>query len=225
MRRLIFLILGILELLSAGVLVYFAWLVPGRHEVEDAAARAERVTRHSGAQIQRLRDQFRLLHDRRPQMQALALRLQSEMRVVNDQLKTQRIDYDTVRVLRDALGDAANGLDGLSDTLDPKGLKQFGEGMKVAADFLENQVGPAAAKAADDLDKTTGSLREDAKRLSTLLRTAPPDLKAARDIHDSLRNFDQGLERMQVMLKAERLDTMREGFKGLEQSLNTGAEQ
>ncbi len=225
MRRLIFLILGILELLSAGVLVYFAWLVPGRHEVEDAAARAERVTRHSGAQIQRLRDQFRLLHDRRPQMQALALRLQSEMRVVNDQLKTQRIDYDTVRVLRDALGDAANGLDGLSETLDPKGLKQFGEGMKVAADFLENQVGPAAAKAADDLDKTTGSLREDAKRLSTLLRTAPPDLKAARDIHDSLRNFDQGLERMQVMLKAERLDTMREGFKGLEQSLNTGAEQ
>jgi methyl-accepting chemotaxis protein len=97
--------------------------------------------------------------------------------------------------------------------------------MKAAADFLEKQVGPAAAKAADDLEKTTGSLRDDAQRLSTLLRTAPPDFKAARDIHDGLRTFDQGLERMHQLLKAERLDTMREGFKGLEQSLNTGAEQ
>lgn len=225
MRRLIFLVLGALELLSAVVLVYFAWLVPGRREVEDAAAKAERVTHHSGTQVQRLRDQLHLLHERRPQMQALALRLQSEMRVVNDHLKTQKIDYETVQALRDALGDAANGLDGLSETLDPKGLKQFGAGMKAAADFLEKQVGPAAAKAAADLDKTAGSLRDDAKRLSTLLRTAPPDLKAARDIYDGLRNFDQGLERMQQMLKAERLDTMREGFKGLEQSLNTGAEQ
>jgi uncharacterized phage infection (PIP) family protein YhgE len=225
MRRLIFLLLGVLELLSAVVLVYFAWLVPSRREVEETAARAERVTRHSGAQVQRLRDQFHLLHERRPQMQALALRLQSDISVVNDHLKTQRLDYDTIRALSDALGDAANGLDGLSETLDPKGLKQFGEGMKAAADFLEHQVGPAAAKAADDLDKSTGSLRKDAKRLSTLLRTAPPDLKAARDIHDGLGNFDQGLERMQQLLRTERLDTMREGFKGLEHSLNTGAEQ
>lgn len=225
MRRLVFLILGALELLSAGVLVYFAWLVPGRREVEEAADRAERVTRHTGAQVQRLRDQFRLLHERRPQMQALALRLQSEMRVVNEHLKTQKIDYDTIRALSDALEDAADGLDGLSDTLDPKGLKQFGAGMEAAADFLERQVGPAAALAADDLDKTTGALRADAKRLSMLLRTAPPDLKAARDIHDGLRIFDQGLERMQQLLKIERLDTMREGFTGLEKSLNTGAEQ
>jgi methyl-accepting chemotaxis protein len=225
MRRFIFLVLGGLELLSAVVLAYFAWLVPSRREVEETAARAERVTRHSGEQVQRLRDQFRLLHERRPQMQALALRLQTEMRVVNDHLKTQQIDYDTVKTLRDALGDAANGLDGLPQTLDPKGLKQFGEGMKAAADFLENQVGPTAAKAADDLDQTTDSLREDAKRLSSLLRTAPLDLKAARAIHDSLRNFDQGLERMHELLKIERINTMREGFKGLEQSLNTGAEQ
>jgi ABC-type transporter Mla subunit MlaD len=225
MRRFVFLVLGGLELLSAVVLVYFAWLVPGRGEVEDAAVRAERVTRHSGEQVQRLRDQFHLLSERRPQMQTLARRLQSEMRIVNDHLKTQQVDYETVKALRDALGDAANGLDGLSETLDPKDLKQFSAGMKAAADFLENQVGPAAAQAADDLDKTTGSLRDDAKRLSALLRAAPPDLKTARDIHDGLGTFDQGLERMQDLLKIERIDIMREGFKGLEQSLNTGAEQ
>lgn len=225
MRRFVFLTMGGLELLSATVLVYFAWLVPSRGEVEETAGRADRVTLHTGEQVARLRDQFRLLRERRPQMQALALRLQAEMRVINDHLKTQQIDYSTVQTLSDALGDAASGLDGLSETLDPRGMEQFGKGMKAAADFLEKQVGPAAAKAADDLDRTTKTLRGDATRLGTLLLTVPPDLKAARDIHDSLLNFDQGLERMQQLLTVERIDTMHEGFKGLEQSLDTGAEQ
>ncbi len=64
-------------------------------------------------------------------------------------------------------------MDGLSGTLDPNGMEQFGQGLKTAADYLENQVGPAADKAADDLDKTTKDLRADAKRLSTLLRRHP----------------------------------------------------
>ncbi len=170
MRRIIFLLLGGLELLSAAVLVYFAWLVPGRREVEDTVGRADRVTRNTGVQVAGMRDRFRLLRERRPQMRDLALRLQAEMRVVNDQLKTQKIDYDTVKTLSDALGDAAGGLDSLSSTLDPKGMEQFGRGLKAAADFLENQVGPAAAKAADDLDKTTDALRRDAKQLSAVLR-------------------------------------------------------
>jgi hypothetical protein len=225
MRRLVFLLLGILELLSGILLVCFAWQVPGNHEVEETAVRAERITRNSGAQVQRLRDQFRLFRERRPQMQALAIRLQKEMKVVNEHLKTQQLDYSTVKILSDALGDAANGLDGLSSSLDPKSMQQFGQGLKAAADFLEEQVGPAAGKAADDLDKTTENLRNDAKRLSAVLRAAPPDLKAAREIHDSLAKFDQGLERMKVLLKVQRIDTMRDGFKGLEQSLNTGAEQ
>lgn len=225
MRRIVFFVLGVLELLSAAVLVYFAWLVPGQREVEETAVRTERFAQNTGVQVSRLRDQFRLLRERRPQMQALALRLQSEMRVINDHLKTQQIDYDTVKILRDSLGDAASGLDSLSDTLDPKGMEQFNRGMKAAADYLENQIGPVAGKAADELDKTAASLEGDAKRLSAWLRSAPPDLKAARDIHDSLGKFDQGLERMHELLKVERIDTLREGFKGLEQSLNTGAEQ
>jgi DNA repair ATPase RecN len=225
MRRIVFLSLGLLELLSGVVLVYFAWQLPGRNEVEDTAGRAERVTRHTGVQVQRLREQLHALSARRPQMHELAVRLQEEMRVVNEQLKTQQIDYNTVRTLSDALGDAADGLDGLSDTMDPKGMMQFGQGLKAAADFLENQVGPAANQAANDLDKTTADLRADAKRLSSLLRAAPLDLKAARDIHDGLAKFDQGLERMNGLLKVDRITTMREGFKGLEESLNTGAQQ
>src|SRR5262245_18454648 len=99
MRRIVFLSLGGLERLSTAVLVYFAWFVPGRRDVEETAGRAERVTRQTSVQVQRLRDQFRLLRERRPQMQALALRLQTEMRVINDHFKTQTIDYRTVQTL------------------------------------------------------------------------------------------------------------------------------
>lgn len=225
MRRIIFLVLGSLELLSAALLLYFAWLVPGRREVDDAMSRADRVTHGTGVQVQRLRDQFRMLRERRPQMRQLALRLQAEMRVINDQLKTQTIDYATVKTLSDSLGDAASGLDGLSDTLDPKGMEQFSRGLQATADFLEKQVGPAAGCAADDLDKTGKALRDDAKRLSALLRVAPTDLKAAREIYVSLEKFDLGLERIHDLLKVERVNAMRDGFTGLEQSLNSGAEQ
>jgi len=225
MRRAIFLALGVLELLSAAVLVYFAWQLPGSREVEETTGRAERVTKETGQQVRRLRDQFRILRERRPQLQQLARRLQEEMRVINDQMKTQQIDYQTVHTLSDALGDAADGLDSLSGTLDPDGMRQFGQGLKATADFLENQVGPAANKAADDLEKTAADLRSDARTLSVLLRTAPPNLQAAREIHDSLAQFDQGLERMDQLLKVERIATMREGFKGLEESLKIGAEQ
>jgi chromosome segregation ATPase len=225
MRRIVFLLLGVLELISAAVLAHFAWQLPGPRQIEDTMGRAERVTQQTGTQVQRLRDQLRLLRERRPQMQGLAERLQTEMRFVNDELKTQKIDYATVKTLSDSLGDAASGLEGLSDTMDPKGMEQFAQGMKAAADFLEKQVGPSASRAADDLDKTTEVLRDDAKRLSALLRAAPPDLKAAREIHDSLSKFDEGLGRMKDLFEVERIKTMRDGFKGLEQSLNTGAEQ
>ncbi len=104
-------------------------------------------------------------------------------------------------------------------------MRQFAQGLKATADFLENQVGPAANKAADDLEKTAADLRADARTLSVLLRTAPPNLQAAREIHDSLAQFDQGLQRMDQILKVERLATMHDGFKGLEESLNIGAEQ
>jgi DNA repair exonuclease SbcCD ATPase subunit len=58
-----------------------------------------------------------------------------------------------------------------------------------------------------------------------LLRQAPPDLNAAKEIHDGLARFSDGLDQMNRRLKPQRLDTMREGFRGLESSLTAGAEQ
>jgi uncharacterized phage infection (PIP) family protein YhgE len=97
--------------------------------------------------------------------------------------------------------------------------------LETTADFLDDKIAPAAEKAADDLDKTTASLEADARGLATLLRQAPPDLNAAKEVHDGLVRFSDGLEQMNRRLKPQRLDTMREGFRGLESSLSAGAEQ
>jgi DNA repair exonuclease SbcCD ATPase subunit len=119
----------------------------------------------------------------------------------------------------------ATGLDGFGEALDGENLGKVAVGFGATASYLDEQVAPAAGKAADRLDASTAALRDDAKKLSALLRQAPPDLKATREIHDSLERFGEGLEKMQDMLKGQRLATMREGFKGLEGSLTTGAEQ
>jgi chromosome segregation ATPase len=225
MRRTVFVSLGVLEFLVSLVLLAFAWQLPNAAEVRDGLGRVERVGRHSGRQVRQLREQLHVLRERRPQLHDMAVRLQEEMKTVTDHLRGQQVDYNTVRAVSDALGDAATGLDGLSQTLDPEGVTQVGTGLKEAAKYLDEQVAPAGAEMAAQLDKTTASLKADADRLSSLLRAAPVDLKAAKEIHDSLARFDEGLGRLDVVLKLERGEAMREGFKGLEGSLTTGAEQ
>ncbi len=225
MRRTIFLSLGVLEFLVALVLLVFAWQVPGPDEVQDGMARVERVGKQTGKLTRQLHDQLHVLRERRPQLQAMAVRLQEEMRTVTDHLRGQQVDYNTVRTVSEALGDVANGLDSLSQALDPEGVARIGAGLEATADYLDQRVAPAGTEMAAQLDKATAGLQADAKRLSVLLRAVPADLKAAREIYDSLGRFDEGLERMDAMLELQRGDAMKEGFKGLEESLTTGAEQ
>jgi uncharacterized phage infection (PIP) family protein YhgE len=225
MRRIVFLSLGILESFASLVLFFFAHELPGSEEVQDGVGRVERVSRQTTAQVQRLRNQVATLRERRPQLQEMAVRLQKQMRLVTDNLKDQSIDYDTVKTVGESLGDAADGLDGLSATLDPKAVAKIGEGFNAAAAFLDDQLAKAAEEMADRLDRSTDDLRTDAKRLAELLRQAPLDLKAAREVHDALEKFSEGLDRISTPLKKERIAAMREGFKGLEDSLTTGAEQ
>ena len=223
-RRVVFLTLGFLEVLAAVVFIVFAWETPDSAQVHDGVARIERVTKQTGAQVTRLRLELHSLREQRPRLRALALNLQTQMTLATDGLKDQRIDYDTVHTVEGALGDVANGLDGLSDALNPKGVGQLGEGMKATADFLEDKLAPAADHAADQLDQSTEGLRTDAQRLSKLLRDAPLDLKAVRAIHDSLGRFDDGLDRLNTRLDPARLDALKDGFKGMEDALNTGAD-
>jgi uncharacterized phage infection (PIP) family protein YhgE len=223
MRRAVFLLMGLLELAVAGVLVAFACQLPGQADVDRTFGRAEHVTRRTGSQVKLFRQQ---VHDlRRPELQDLGRQMQAETRTVTGTLKSQTVDFDRVRTVSDAMGDVAKGLDGLSDTLDGGSLGKVGEGLGATASYLDEQVAPAAGKAAGRLDDSTAGLRDDAKKLAELLRQAPPDLKATREIHDSLARFAEGLDTMHELLKARRLGAMREGFKGLESSLTTGADQ
>ncbi len=132
-RRAVFLSLGVLESLVALVLAGFAWQLPGPREVHDRVGRVERVSRDSGTQVQRLREQVAALRERRPQLQSLALRLQKQMREIDAGVKGRQVDYTTVRTIGDSLGEVAAGLDGLSRALDPAGAGQLGKGLGTAA--------------------------------------------------------------------------------------------
>jgi uncharacterized phage infection (PIP) family protein YhgE len=215
--------MGLLELAVAGILVTFGWQLPGRSDIDHTFDRAENVTRRTGSQVRLFRQQ---VHDlRRPELQDLGRQLQAETKTVTATLKSQDVDFDRLRTVGEAMGDVANGLDGLGEALDGDALGKVGQGLGATASYLDEQVAPTAGKAAEHLDASTAGLRNDAKNLSALLRQAPPDLKATREIHDGLGRFSEGLEKMQDLLKPQRLATMREGFKGLETSLTTGAEQ
>jgi uncharacterized phage infection (PIP) family protein YhgE len=222
MRRAWFVGLGVLELSVAAVLVSFGWELPGTADVEQGFGNLERVTSRTSSQVRLLRDQVHEL--RQPEMDVLAGRLQTQMRVVSHTLRTQSIDFDTVRTMRDSLGDVATGLDSLADTLDADGVGKLGDGLGSAAGFLEDTA-PAASQAADRLDASTASLRTDAATLAALLRATPLDLKAVREIHDGLARFSTNLDRMGGALRLQRFDTMRDGVKGLESALDRGADQ
>ena len=225
LRRFIFMTLGFLEILAAAVLFVFAWQTPGPAVVHDGAVHSQtsQSPNEPAARSRTCARQLRTLRQQRPRLRELAVNLQTQMSLTTKDLEGRRIDYGTVHTVgrRSAM---AKGLDGLSDTLDPKGIGKIGEGLGATADFLDDKVAPAADRAAHQLDQSTEALRTDAEHLSKLLRTAPLDLKAARQIHDSLSRFSDGLDRLNTRLDPSRLDALKDGFKGMEDALSTGAE-
>jgi methyl-accepting chemotaxis protein len=212
-----------MELTVAVILVGFGFQLPNTEEVHQTFKRVEAVATNSGNQVRMLRSEISDL--RRPELQDLAAGLRRQTRLVTDNLKGQQIDYEQVQVITHALGDVATGLDDFSQTLDAKGVAKLGEGLGATADFLDQKVAPSAGRASDHLEQTTVALQKDAKALSSLLREAPPDLSTAREIYDGLGRFNQGLEKMSGNIGIKRLATMRDGFRGLDTALSTGADQ
>jgi hypothetical protein len=223
MRRTVFLIMGLIEVIVAAVLVYLSFQVPGTADVDRSFASAAKVTDRAGRQVRLLRQQVQGL--RRMELVELSHRLQTQTRSITTMLRGQSIDFDTVETMRDALGDVARGLTSFADTLDPARMGQLSSGLAQTAAFLDEKVVPAAKQAAHHLDQSAGNLREDARQLAALLKEAPPDLKAVREVYNSLGRFREGLDRMTSTLKLQHIDTMRDGFRGLESSLKTGSEQ
>jgi len=223
LRRTIFTIVGLLEIAIAVVLGVLGGQLPHRDEIERGFQGAERVTEHSGAQVRILRRQVSDL--RRPELQQLATRIQKQTRSVASTLHKQHVNFDAVVTMRDALAEVADGLDAFALTLDAARFQKLGKGLGETASFLDDQVVPGASRAAESLEASARLLRTDAERLNALVKTAPLDLKAAKEIHDSLAHFGEGLDRMNALLKIQRMDAMKDGFKGLEGSLSLGADQ
>jgi methyl-accepting chemotaxis protein len=223
MHRILFTAFGLLEFAVALVLAVLGRQLPDAADVAHSFENAERVTYRAGNQVRLFRQQVSTL--RRPELQRLADRLQEQTRSVVALMKSRSIDYDTVRVMRDALGDVAQGLESLAETLDADRIGQLGKGLGETAAFLDLKVIPSSRAASQQLDDITKSLGADARRLQVLVRQAPLDLKAVAEVHDSLGRFGEGLERMQASLNPQRFKALHEGFTGLETSLATGAEQ
>jgi hypothetical protein len=225
MRRVFFLVLGVLELAACGLLASFAWQLPGPVEVDQAVGRVEKVSRNAGRQVRTLRRQVALVRQRQPELLALSRRLERQMKVLGGNLRGRQLNGRGFETASAALGDVASGLDGLATVFDPQGIAQVGKGLGSTADYLDGKAVPAAEKAAGTLEKASASLRTDAGKLKGILADTPTQLDAARAVVASLKRFEDGLGRMKKFARPQNLDAMDDGFKGMEKSLDTGAEQ
>jgi uncharacterized phage infection (PIP) family protein YhgE len=225
MHRLFFFCLGGLELAAAVILLVFAVQLPGPAEVDDLSTRVETVSRNASRQVRNLRRQVAHVRARQPELLTLARKLEKQMRSVSDRVGDQQVDGDSLASVSTALGNVATGLDGLATTLDPKGIGQIGKGLGTTADYLDRKVVPGAEKAAAALEDAGKTLKGDVGKLKVLLQESPVELKAARAMVDSLTRFEDGLARMKKVILMDNFEAMREGFKGLEASLDSGADQ
>ena len=223
MRRIVFSVLAVIEFVVAGALVSLACQLPRSASVEDGFRRAEGISGRAGTQVRLFRNQVREL--RRPELNDLSRRLQSEARTLTTQLNYQRVDYDSVKAMRDALGDLADGMSTLSTSLDETQLAQIGKGLGDTASFLDKKIVPAAEHTSKQLDGLSRALKGDADRLARLVRESPADLKAARELHTALGSLGEGIGEMQAALAADRIGIMREGFGSLADALAAGADE
>ena len=162
---------------------------------------------------------------RQPELAALARRLDRQMQTVSAEFESRSLEPDGLVTVSDALGQVAEGLDGVSQTLTPTGVTEMSKGLSGTADYLEDKVLPAADRAATALDKASAGLKADAGKLRIAFDKTPLELKSLAATVESLKRFEDGLGQMAKLAKLESFETMREGFKGLETSLESGAEQ
>jgi DNA repair exonuclease SbcCD ATPase subunit len=222
MRCVLSFALGILELAVASILLALGLLLPAASDVRQNFNRIEHVADRSEKQVQALREQVGTVRD--PKVQQFLADLGPHLPRLKERLKGD-VSFESAREVSQSLGTLARAMEEWANSLDPALVKQLSDGTLQLASFLDDSVATTASTSAARLEKTTAALRKDAEVLTRLLKDAPPDLKAARDIHEGLLRFSEGLDKVSVLMDPERLKAMREGFKGMETSLETGAVQ
>lgn len=223
MRRYFLFSLGALEAAVAAVLLVVAARLPDRSEVSANFARVEKVTGGAESQVRVMREQVTDL--RRHDLGNKADDLRRHTRTAADTAGRQQIDFRTVEAIARSLADVSKGLNTWADTVDAERMKKVSAGLEQTANFLDTGVAGPSEKSAADLELVLAGLEKDSARLAALLRQSPPDLKAARAIHDGLGSFDTGLDKLGDLLKPDRIQAMKEGLAGLDGSLASTADQ
>lgn len=225
MRRWAFLSLGLLELLVAFILLALVRHLPSSGDVQGSAVRAEKVGKQTGEELRRLQSQLQTFRDRQPGLNQMTAQLQKNLDKVGKQLSHSHVDFKALESVSDALADAAMGMEGLAQALDPKALSQMVAALGSAATYLDDKVVPTATKAADQLERSTEQLKADAERLSELLRTLAEDPIAYQQALVQLEQADGSLAWLLERSTPERLAQWQDHLGRLRAQLVTASKQ
>jgi uncharacterized phage infection (PIP) family protein YhgE len=223
MRRYFLFALAAFEGAIAAALVVIGLQLPTRDDVSANFGRVERVTGGAESQVRLMREQ--VIDLRRQDLAGKADDLRRHTRTAADTAGRQQIDFRTVEAIAHSLADVSKGLNTWADTVDAERMKKVSAGLGQTAEFLDTGVADPSEKSAADLEKTLAGLEKDSTRLAALLRQGTPDLKGVRAIYDGLGSFGTGLDKLDELLKPDRLDAMRDGMNGLDTSLASTADQ
>ncbi|WP_020473856.1 coiled-coil domain-containing protein [Zavarzinella formosa] len=215
-------LIGLLEIGVAITLVVLGAQIPGEDEVTAGFARTGRLTGGAEKEIGMLREQVDQL--RRQDFASRAEKLRTHTRTVSETATKQQLDFRTIEAMAQAMGDVSKAIKSWSETIDTDRMKTIATGFAATATMLDNNAA-ASEKAADEVDQAMNSIAKDGARLAELLKQSPPDLKAAKIVYDGLGTFDAGLEKLDDLIKAERVDSIKEGLAGLDESITGTAGQ
>lgn len=223
MRKIIWFTFGALEITLAISVLIFARQLPRNEHIRTEFGHFAEVS--DGAERQVASIQKNINHLRRPEITQTPERLGEQTKRLNQLIRHQRIDFETLRALRDSLGAISGSLDTWADALEAERMAALAEALGTTAEMLDKDVVPASKRAAEGMKESTDLVARDAERLGMILRQTAPDLKALREVHDSLVRVENSLERVAPVLKLERIDEMRDGFAGMESAMSKTADQ
>ncbi len=221
LRRIVLIGVGLLELSTAAVLVALIFVLPSDDAVIRGFRQAEQITTAGKQQVGLLQSQTADLS--RPQVHRDLLAVAGQTRQVSQLLQNQQVDYQAAAILQEALGEVADGLEELAGELDPRAANRLGQGLGATADFLDQQLAPAAQQAARAIEQATDELSSSAEQLRAVASSGPLSLEPVQRIHESLKTFDQGLDRLGAALEPEFAARLSSATDDLKSVVNEGA--
>lgn len=203
----------------AVALAAFAWSLPGSTDVKLVAQRAEAGT---GAAVKQVQELQKTISDlRRPELLRVIDQLEQHTTTVATMLKGQSIDFATLKVVHDSLGDFAKGLDVLAKTIEKDRVQTLADGLGHTADFLDATLAPGAEQAARDIETATVLLQKNGKALQEFMAKAPLDLEAVQKFREALKNYSSTIIRIEGNLRTWKIDKIVDGVQGATGTVET----